>query len=445
MLGEKKIVAFSPELGNSNSASDHFYPNLDLLLNEILPQNLISALYAIQRTGYFLRFFTLKNSYLECSIIQNYQHKFMDQNEEEKKELKICMENNHLYQFSNTIALKNSGFSDFRGKTKIKLLININNVKYLSIKADSGSNSNINKSCAKRNIYDRNITEIIQNANAAIANSGNKTDNSYLDIDSDNKNVVFKHNNSFYLLTEIEQENIDNQNFNLIDIKLYFDKEFIKEYFAEQDIIAKSEQIRAASAKLKNENQSQKENESNKEMKNKHPENDIFKRISLEDFLVTAFLQNEFISISKTKLDGIPILSRLINNNNRNSNTEIENIIKNNRLYFTDDNYKIKLNQFEIFEIKKKQTKEFSLIEGFFDLIIYSTLMFFLILSIVLGFYKIKIWCEKRRIRREMDDLPNSARSENLNGKRYAELQTLENSISTAKDSPQNTGPKYDF
>ncbi len=449
MLGEQKIVAFSPELGNSNSGSDYFYPNIDLLLGEILPQNLISALYAIQRTGYYLRFFTLKNNYLDCSIIQDYQHTFMDKNDDEKNELKICMEGNlDLYQFSNTIALKNTGFSDFRGKTKMKILINLNNVKFLSIKIDSGSNTNNNINI-KRRVFDRNVTDIIQGLDAIIANSAvNKTDNSYMDIDNDNKNLVFKHNNSVYLLSEIEQENIDNANFNLIDIKLYFDKSFIRSYFAEQDKIAEAQQhIKLSSVKVaSSEKQSQNENKENKDNKLNHPENETFNTISFDDFLVTAYLENELISISKTKLNGIPFLDKILNNENSYSNnSQTLNSIKNNRIYFANDNYKIKLNQFEIFDMKKNQNKDFSLIEGICDLIIYSTLMFFLILSIVMCFYKIKLCCERMRIKREMEDLPTTARSANFNGKKYAELQALENSTSIRRDSQEATGPKYNF
>jgi len=80
----------------------------------------------------------------------------MDQNEDERTELKICFENNYLYQFSNTIALKNTGFSDFRGKTKVKILINLNNVKYLSIKSDSGSNNNNKLNLKKKNFEKKN-------------------------------------------------------------------------------------------------------------------------------------------------------------------------------------------------------------------------------------------------------------------------------------------------
>jgi len=442
MLGEKKIVAFSPELGNSNSESDNFYPNINLLLKEILPQNLIPALYAIQRVGYYLRFFTLKNSYLECSIIQDYQHKFMDQSEDEKKELSICRENNHLYQFSNTIALKNTGFSDFQGKAKIMLLINLNNVKYLSIKTDSGSNKN-SKLNIKKKVFDKNITEVIESFNNIEINK-NKADGEYFDINDDNKNIIFMDKNTYFLLTEIEQENINNQNFNLLDIKLYFTKDFIKNHFSELDKIDKSKQKESVSVKLANNIDKENDSENNKNKKAKHPENDTFKRINLDDFLITAYLENDFISVSKNKLDGIPNLNRYLNEKNSKSNSEFEDTIKNDRLYFANDNYKIKLNQFEIFEIKKKQYKEFTLIEGLLDLIIYCILIFLLILSIGLVFYKIKLWYQRCQIRKKMDILPDSSRTTNLSGKRYAELQALENSIIERKDL-QTNGPNYDF
>ncbi len=449
MLGEKNIVAFSPELGTSNSGSQDFYPKLDLLLNEILPQNLISALYAIQRTGYYLRFFTLKNNYLECSIIEDYQHKFMSQNEDEKNELKICKDNKLQYQFSNTIALKNTGFSDFLGKIKIILLVKIDNVNFLSIKTDSGSNSHNKKINIKNKIFDRNITQLINdfnNLNKTQNNEAEVVEDNYneklFDVNNDMKKIIFSFNNSYFLLLEIEQENIDSQNFNLIDFKIYFDKYFIDNHLKKaRSEIEKKEIVK---------------NYENSEYTNKKDnitDNDAFKKIDFDDFLVNAFLENDFISIFQNKFKEVPQLlnffdkknnktnfnneytNKIYNKDNNSKNQDLEEIVK-NRLYFANDNYKINLNQFEIFEMKNKEIKVFSILEGFIDLLIYSCLMFFLILILFLCFYKIKIWFARREILKKMEDLPDSARSSNIDGKTYSELQSqsMENSNNIRQD-----------
>jgi len=439
MLGEKKIVAFSPELGNSNSGSDHFYPSMRILMKEILPQNLVSALYAIQRSAYYLRFFTLKNTYMECSIIHTYQHKFMDQNQDEKKELKICNEeHNQLYQFSNSIALKNTGFSDFTGKTKIRMIFNLNNLRYLSIKLDSGSNFNNNKINIKKRLLDQNITEIIENFNEIKIQEVN-SDHHYLDINNDLKNIIFKENNSYYLISEIEQENIDYQNFNLIDIKLYYKKNFILNLFKQVNKNSNLISDYSNEDKL-----GIKENDKTDFNKIKHRENQIFDNITFNDNVISAYLENDFFSISESKFANVPIIKKLFSRDKTSFNkTKLKEEMKSSRLYFANDNYEIKLSQFEIFEIKKRETKEFSLLEGFFDLIIYSVLMFFLILSLMMIFYKIKLWLEKIKYRREVEELPSTSRTADLNGKKYSELQNLESSIS--RDGIPQSFQKTDF
>jgi len=57
MLGEKKIVAFSPELGVSDQPStlvDTFFPNIADKGKVIIDENFNSAIYMIQKVGYYL-------------------------------------------------------------------------------------------------------------------------------------------------------------------------------------------------------------------------------------------------------------------------------------------------------------------------------------------------------------------------------------------------------
>lgn len=443
MLGEKRIVAFSPELGTENSGSNDFYPSLDIIFNEILPKNLNSALYGIQRAGYYLRFYSIKNNYLECSIIQNYKHKFMDQNDDEKKELQICFENNHLYQFSNTIALKNTGFSDFRGKIKVKLLINLSNAKYISIKSDSGSNKNVshnknsNKNNSQEGSYDSNF-----NSRKSIIIERNITEQiSSMDnfLNENTKNLFFydSDNNNLFLLSEVELENIDSQNFYLIDVKIYFEKDYITDYFKEPN-------------NIKQTNNKSKENtieninkffsaELGSEI-SKHPETLTFDKIDLkENNLIFSYLENEYMPITEMKMQDFiknnqklhsSIRSKTNDNQTVFDALEVEKQIKDHRLYFINDNYKIKIEDFDLFAIKQKAYQKFSLAEGFIDLVVYSTLMFFFIISIMFILYKIKICMQNRQLKKQMEEANGSGGSSNLNGKKYLELENVESSVS---------------
>ena len=57
MLGERKIVSFSQELGVSDVESslvDTFYPNIQTTGKIIISENLNGAIYMIQKAGYYL-------------------------------------------------------------------------------------------------------------------------------------------------------------------------------------------------------------------------------------------------------------------------------------------------------------------------------------------------------------------------------------------------------
>lgn len=65
MLGERHILAFSPELGNGNKKSDSFYPDKDLTF-DILKKNLPSALYTVQKGAYYLKAYLVDSFHIPC-------------------------------------------------------------------------------------------------------------------------------------------------------------------------------------------------------------------------------------------------------------------------------------------------------------------------------------------------------------------------------------------
>ena len=65
-LGKKNILSFSPELGNGNTNSDYFYPNRQISF-DVLEKNLVSGLYAIQKTMFYIKGELMSASYIPCT------------------------------------------------------------------------------------------------------------------------------------------------------------------------------------------------------------------------------------------------------------------------------------------------------------------------------------------------------------------------------------------
>ena len=65
-LGKKNILSFSPELGNGNSNSDYFYPNRNISF-DVLEKNLVSGLYAIQKSMFYLKGELISANYIPCT------------------------------------------------------------------------------------------------------------------------------------------------------------------------------------------------------------------------------------------------------------------------------------------------------------------------------------------------------------------------------------------
>ena len=65
-LGKKNILSFSPELGNGNKNSDYFYPNREITF-DVLEKNLVSGLYAIQKSMFYLQSELISATYFPCT------------------------------------------------------------------------------------------------------------------------------------------------------------------------------------------------------------------------------------------------------------------------------------------------------------------------------------------------------------------------------------------
>lgn len=131
MLGEKRIISFSPELGTTDRNTETFYPSINSIVDVVLKNNLPSALYGIQRAAYYLKMVNLKKIYVDCKLIKQFEHKYILKDTEELEEERQCRDG--LYQFTNSIAIKNFGFSDFKGKLNLTLNITSEDIEYISI------------------------------------------------------------------------------------------------------------------------------------------------------------------------------------------------------------------------------------------------------------------------------------------------------------------------
>ena len=67
LLGKKKILSFSHELGNGEKNSEVFFPNRNITF-DVLEKNLQSAIYAIQKSMFYLKSELIKAEYSPCSV-----------------------------------------------------------------------------------------------------------------------------------------------------------------------------------------------------------------------------------------------------------------------------------------------------------------------------------------------------------------------------------------
>ena len=106
-LGKKNILSFSPELGNGNKNSEYFYPNKEVTF-DVLNQNLYGAIYAMQKSMFYLKGELISANYYQCTnknkLYQNYNMKqFIN---------KKCSYDELIFEIKSKI--KNEGFADYK-------------------------------------------------------------------------------------------------------------------------------------------------------------------------------------------------------------------------------------------------------------------------------------------------------------------------------------------
>ena len=115
-LGKKKILSFSPELGNGNKNSDVFFPNKNITF-DILEKNLNSALYAIQKSMFYFKIELLKAEYSPCIYKTRYSDIYFNNqrngnNNLRDIELKNCFVDEMILYAK--IKMTNFGFGTYR-------------------------------------------------------------------------------------------------------------------------------------------------------------------------------------------------------------------------------------------------------------------------------------------------------------------------------------------
>ena len=116
-LGKKKILSFSPELGNGNSKSDVFFPNRNLTF-DIMDKNLPSAIYAIQKSMFYLKSELLSAECSPCmnknrynDIYFNNRRYFFDNYNLKDIELRNCFSNEVILNVK--IKMTNHGYGTY--------------------------------------------------------------------------------------------------------------------------------------------------------------------------------------------------------------------------------------------------------------------------------------------------------------------------------------------
>ena len=117
-LGAKKILSFSPELGNGNKESDIFYPN-KIITFDIIEKNLYGGLYAIQKSMYYLKGELISAEYSFCSSRNRFGYgdiyfnrgRFYQNNNLKDNDIKNCLIDEMVLNVKAKII--NKGFGDY--------------------------------------------------------------------------------------------------------------------------------------------------------------------------------------------------------------------------------------------------------------------------------------------------------------------------------------------
>ena len=144
LLGKKNILSFSLELGNGDKNSNKFFPNRKTCF-DILEKNLYSALYAIQKSMFFIKSELLKAEYLSCSLYKasiseiyfNNRKSFYEIDNLRDIELKTCFEDEIALLAK--IKMTNYGYGTYIPGIEF----NYNTLNYLSDTYNENENKNI--------------------------------------------------------------------------------------------------------------------------------------------------------------------------------------------------------------------------------------------------------------------------------------------------------------
>jgi hypothetical protein len=117
-LGVKKILSFSPELGNGKKESDSFYPNKAITF-DVIESNLYGGLYAIQKSMYFLKGELISAEYSPCSSRNRFGYgdiyfnrgRFYQNNNLKDNDIKNCLLDEMILNVKAKII--NKGFGDY--------------------------------------------------------------------------------------------------------------------------------------------------------------------------------------------------------------------------------------------------------------------------------------------------------------------------------------------
>jgi hypothetical protein len=229
-LGKKKILSFSPELGNGKRNSDVFYPDKQITF-DVLEKNLYSGLYAIQKSMYFLKGelisanynkCTNKNQYTYYNLFSNRGKIYQDRNNLNENNIQNCFYDEVLLNVKAKII--NKGFGDY-----------IPGIEFPSFsQVNSNNNETIKSDVKKKYLYFLALDlKVDINKIKSICYWSTLQTLYSTEVNHDNSNQSIKDKNAAKKENKVEEtqyigkircENVNNGN-QIKDVKLFIDNE----------------------------------------------------------------------------------------------------------------------------------------------------------------------------------------------------------------------------